>query len=156
MTSHQHHQGCGAAHRPLTSSVQAEQDKVSADHKRGTRGGASPSKCHAARYEGKKRKEKKDCCYEKYKQSWEKQFGRNHSDIPHRSCMNARSPPHLSCSEESPDPGSQQPARLCLPIGMLGSGSVSQQRKLSAGELRRPRQASSQVRVSAPLRPLKK
>lgn len=40
---------------------------------------------------------------------------------------------------------------------MLGSGSVqcsqSQQLKLGAGELRRPRQASSQVCVSLPLRP---
>ncbi|KAK5860372.1 hypothetical protein PBY51_021856 [Eleginops maclovinus] len=37
--------------------------------------------------------------------------------------MHVRSPPHLSCSEGSPS-GSQQPARLCLPIGMLGSGCV--------------------------------
>lgn len=65
-----------------------------------------------------------------------------------------RSPPHLSCSEESPAQAASN-QRVCAYQSACSAQAVcsalqSQQLKLGAGELRRPRQASSQVRAATP------
>lgn len=95
------------------------------------------------------------CCYEK-----RSKVGRNSLEetILHpcvESSAHVRSPPRLSCSEENPvQAASNQPVPAYQWACSAQAPHSSQSQQLSAGELRRPRQASLQVCVSLSYAPI--